>query len=277
MRVLITGASGYLGSRLLSKINKKKYSVFGVSLNGKGITKSYNLTSVVSITKMIRRSNPDCIIHCAGFVPTEQSGYKDSKKNMSNEIMTRNLLELTSCPVLYISSMTVYGGSHSGPFNEYLACFPETAYAQSKLDGERIIKGDGRGGFAVRIPVLFGLPRRSGLVHNLLMAAKNKADFYFPDTPILWSGMHVEDAADAILNLLPKINGRFTEVNVGYSGKLSLTTLVDTVNESYRTDIRVELEYPYFEFDLSRYKNLTSAALPNFRDSIEKAGAEIDK
>jgi nucleoside-diphosphate-sugar epimerase len=275
MTLLITGASGYLGSRLLNCINKKIFNVFSVSQNSNGAMQGYDLTCIDSVTRMIKKFNPECIIHCAGYVPSDMSGYRDISKNMSNELMTKNLLQSTSCPIIYVSSMTVYGSSHNSSIDESVECFPETAYAKYKLSGESLIKLDGREGFAVRIPGLFGLPRRSGLVHNLLMYAKYNTSFSSPESPIFWSGMHVADAADAILKLLPKINNNFLSVNIGYCGKLSINTLLEIINDLYKTDLRSEFEHPNFEIDLSLYRDLTSATVSTLREGIKKVGNEI--
>lgn len=275
MKLLITGASGYLGSRLLKGLNKKKFLVYPIRQNTKDGIQGYDLTCIDSVASLVKEFNPECIIHCAGYVPTDTSGYLDSNKNMLNELMTNNLLNLTSCPIIYISSMTVYGAHYQYSIKENLECFPETAYANSKLNGERLIEKDGRGGFAVRIPGLFGLPRQSGLVHNLLLSAKHNKNFSFPKAPVLWSGMHVEHAAEAVLNLLPKLNDLFTPINIGYSGKLSIDTLVEAVNKLLNTNLKSGIEHPCFEFDLALYRKLTSSSPLTLTEGIDKVGVEI--
>ena len=277
MKILITGASGYLGSILVNNIDDKDHEIFAVSLSGSPFTVGYDLTNIESVKTMMNWANPDCIIHCAAYVPDCEPGYNDIKLSSSNEQMVRNILSQSLCPILYVSSMTVYGSPSNLPVAEHSRCDPITVYAQSKLNSERLIKGSGRNGFAIRIPGLFGLPRKNGLVYNLLTAAKYNKNCVLPSKPELWSGMHVADTSQAILNLIPKIQDKFTEVNVGYNGLVSINTLVNLVNELYGSNITTACEHPNFEFDLSCYDNLTLVPASNLRKSLKTFGSEIDK
>ena len=276
MNILVTGASGFLGTRLLSELSNGSDTIYGVSSYGGETTAGCNLNIIDSVKALIDDVEPDCIIHCAASVPKKEADYQDDLGGKSNVLMTQNILEASFCPIIYISSMTVYGSCRNGPVSETEICGPMSQYAQSKLDCEHLIKISGRSGFAVRIPGLFGLPRESGLVYNLILSARTGRDISLPQTPLSWSGIHVVDAAQGIINLLPKMANSFSEVNLGCLGESSVNHLIHLVNDIYGSNIEATVKYPLFEFDLSRYQRLTALPSATLRQSLERFVDEID-
>lgn len=276
MNILVTGATGFLGRRLVTELECGFAHIFGVSTTGTETTIGCDLNSRDSVKALIDDCRPDFIIHCAAYVPRKSSDYQDNLLGKSNVFMTRNIVDTSLCPIIYISSMTVYGSSPSGPVCETDVCAPENHYAKSKFDCEFMIKESGRSGLAIRIPGLFGMPRQSGLVYNLVSSALTGNDITLPQAPISWAGMHVADAAKRIVNLLPKATKSFSEINIGCPGKTSVNQLINLVNDIFESNIETRIKHPVFEFDLTRYQTLTSLPAANLRQSLEHFGDEID-
>lgn len=276
MNILVTGATGFLGSRLVSELECSLHHIFGVSTNGTETTIGCDLNISDSVKALVDNCLPDCIIHCAAYVPRKSSDYQDDLLGKSNVLMTKNILDASLCPIIYISSMTVYGNSLNGPVHETDVCAPENYYAKSKFDCECMIKESGRTGLAMRIPGLFGMPRQSGLVYNLVSSALSGDDISLPQAPIYWAGINVVDAAKRIVNLLPKASKSFSEINLGCSGKTSVNKLIDLVNDIFESNIETKINHPVFEFDLTRYETLTTLPAANLRQSLKQFGDEID-
>lgn len=276
MNILVTGGSGFLGTRLLHELDHGFDKIYGVSSYGTETTVSCDLNLIDSVKGLVDDVEPDCIIHCAAAVPKKASHYQDDLRAKSNVLMTQNILNTSFCPIIYISSMTVYGHGISGPVSETEMCRPTSHYAQSKLDCERLIKESGRSGLAIRIPGLFGWPRQSGLVSSLIRSALTGDDIILPQTPISWSGIHVADAAQGIVSLLPKATESFSAVNLGCPGESSVNNLISLVNDIYGSSIESKVKHPVFEFDLSRYQTLTDLPVASLRHCLEKFGDEID-
>ncbi len=146
--ILITGANGFLGSRLCKKFVHEKYKVIA------GVRKSADLSLLErldikfrigdikkpeTLSEMVK--DVDFIIHNAGLVKA-----KSIKEFFEvNEQGTKNLFEAVKNyspnlkKIIYISSMAASGPSLNGhPVKESDTSNPITAYGKSKLAGEKI-------------------------------------------------------------------------------------------------------------------------------------------
>ncbi len=277
MRVLVTGAQGYLGKQVIKSLSE----INGITVLSSGRyheegVYNYDLTNAVQVKNLIKQTFPDRIVHCAANVPQKLNEHA----NQNNADLTLNMLdlvlEMSACPIIYISSMTVYGDEYSRPVREKDAGNATSAYGRGKLLGETHIEQDGRSGIAIRIPGLFGLPRKSGLVYNVLANLKNHQQPSLPQQPILWAAMHVFDAAQSIAKLsLAQYDERFEAINVGYSGPTSIEHMIDIAHKAYDVENKYQLKQPSFEFDLSRAETFGVVPTRSLEDALVSFGNEI--
>lgn len=196
MKILVTGADGYLGKYIIGKLWNSEIYPFAV------IHEQTDLSDIKQVSKCISEINPDRIIHCAAFVPQTLEEYNDDRNKLSLN-MFDNILSESECPIVFVSSMIVEK--------------PTTKYAKYKLIGENHLQASGRAGLTIRLPGLFGLPRRDGLIYNILQAIKNKQELTLSNDFEIWMGMHVDDAAEQIVNYaIGKIN-KYKLVTLDYS------------------------------------------------------------
>ncbi|MDD3731662.1 MAG: SDR family NAD(P)-dependent oxidoreductase [candidate division Zixibacteria bacterium] len=148
--ILITGANGFIGSRLCRKFIEEDFRVIaGVRktsdlslLDGLAIEYRYgDVTRPDSLPAMV--TGVDYIIHNAGLVKAK----KRKTFFEVNESGTRNLFEavLEHNPgikkIVYLSSLAAAGPSVAGrPVTEYDTPHPLTIYGESKLAGERVAR-----------------------------------------------------------------------------------------------------------------------------------------
>lgn len=74
LKILITGASGLLGSKIVKKTMDAGYKTFSGYLNNKpkfGQPLYLNLNNQSSISKTITQINPDIVIHCAALTDVD--------------------------------------------------------------------------------------------------------------------------------------------------------------------------------------------------------------
>ncbi|WP_448546859.1 NAD-dependent epimerase/dehydratase family protein [Thalassotalea fusca] len=270
MRVLVTGAQGFLGSHIVSRLAKQGIEVIGLT------RQDCDLSDLNQVKQTVSNLNAELIIHCAAFVPKSLLEYESETLTEKNILLIDNLLDSTDCPIVYISSMTVYGSNGVTLKKESESPYPESAYAQSKYQGELCLKRSERNALSIRIPGLFGDGRASGLIYNNLKKASQGAELSLPDKPLLWAAMDVEDAAQSIVKIIKqyRFNG-FDIINLGYSDAYSINKLVDIVNQLFNGKFSYDVVHPEFQFELTKLKELKANPEVVLFDAIQKYKGKI--
>lgn len=145
--VLLTGATGYLGSRV------------GAALGAAGIPFQV-LPGRLEDIRPASLQGLDAVIHCAGALRRRASNLESA-----NSQGTRCLLEGLSprTRIIFISSRSVYAGNGHEAVDERAPTTPRDDYGASKLSAERAIQSSGREFVIFRASGLFGHPERAGI------------------------------------------------------------------------------------------------------------------
>ena len=142
MRVLVTGASGFTGLRMIQfLLQQKGVTVTGLLRETPALTvdipsASYVIADLLdrdALFTTITGVNPDAIIHLAGLT----RGPLESLLS-TNVIGTKNLLEASfqinpDCRILVVSSSAVYGNPGAAPITESVPLHPLSEYGISKM------------------------------------------------------------------------------------------------------------------------------------------------
>lgn len=171
MKILITGATGFIGSHLakaLAKNNKisalvrKNSDINELKKLKTGIAYG-NLNDVNSLCRAVKGN--DVVIHCAAL----HGNYSYRQIYEANIIGTENLLkacEKSSVKkFIYFSSATTFGRIEGG--NEKSKRSPETDYAKTKLLGEKIAGDYMKKKLSVTIlipPLVYGCHKRASMI-----------------------------------------------------------------------------------------------------------------
>jgi len=165
--VLITGANGFVGSRLCQRLIDDGYSVIAGVREGCDATLIYDLdikyrfgdiTNPETLDKMT--ADVDYIVHNAGL--TKTSNYDNFF--LVNHVGTENLLNAAKKngslkKFILISSLAAVGPSKRGfPLDESASPHPLTAYGRSKLKGEEVVLkvADQVNSVILRPPAIYG-------------------------------------------------------------------------------------------------------------------------
>ena len=249
-QILVTGASGYLGSHVLLKLRE-----MGVKALGVGRTEQSDIFCDLRdklATKVLVEQYPDStIIHCAAAVPKSNADYSDEVAASESLEMVRNLVNVSPRALVFVSSMTVYPEGIIVAREEDAAQIGR-GYAASKFQAEQIsLKNESITTTILRIPGLFGSPRRSGvLFDSALTLARGGLPVLCSPLP-QWAAMHVEDAAEICVRAALASPSCSAVMNVGYSGRLSIVEAVTQLASLYGKKISTP-EPKWFAFDLSR-------------------------
>lgn len=162
MRVLVTGAAGFIGGNLMESLTTQGIEVIGVdnyssyydpSMKHAHIV-SGNLTSriheldicdEVEVTNLFNSFHPTHVVHLAAQGGVRASKIDPSPYLHTNQIGFLNVLNASENvkaeKFLYASSSSVYGDGLAAPYqeNEILAA-PKSLYALSKLSNELIAR-----------------------------------------------------------------------------------------------------------------------------------------
>lgn len=149
-RILVTGASGFVGTHLVKTLVKNSdFQVYG-TVYGQGTNlsnvlpasqiKSLDLTNAEATQNMIKDVQPDLIYHLAALSIVHDSLEKAGTFLTANLLMSYNLLESVrlhapSCRVLAICSANEYGlvDEKDIPIDEDTPLKPLNPYAVSKV------------------------------------------------------------------------------------------------------------------------------------------------
>lgn len=149
-KILITGALGYLGSRIASAINiSGRQIILGVSHNNTSIVpkelnhleiRKYDFSSIESCINLCK--DIDIVIHTSGL-NSDECFRSPSNAIIVNSLYTANLLEGIKhnqvSKFLYFSTAHVYSREMNGHINESTNPQNPHPYATSHLSAEKII------------------------------------------------------------------------------------------------------------------------------------------
>lgn len=142
MRILVTGASGFIGSHMAKSLADDGCEVVGcarIDCEIPGVElRSINLLDYGAVQSLLSSVRPDAVVHCAGCANVGKSVEDPVGDFQGNVTATQNLLfslnglGLNSTRVLFLSSAGVYGNPAALPITEEAALAPLSPYALHK-------------------------------------------------------------------------------------------------------------------------------------------------
>jgi nucleoside-diphosphate-sugar epimerase len=153
INILVTGATGFIGSHLCKDLVGEGYNVFGLFLEGKKQNVSFllkeknfhllkgDVRDFKEINKIIKGKKIKIIFHLAATLPKENDIEEPFRLFEVNAKGTLNLLNIAYRnkirKFIYASTSSVYSTPPEYlPVDEKHPTFPSTIYGASKLEGE---------------------------------------------------------------------------------------------------------------------------------------------
>ena len=167
MKILVTGASGLLGSKIVELAAKAGYDVFsGYFANPpkSGHPLRIDVGSEASISKAIAETKPNAIIHCAALTDVDRCEVeKDLAKKINvegTELVAKAAMR-EDAYLVFISTDYVFDGS-KGMYREDDETGPINFYGKSKLLGEKALEKINGNLLIARTSALYGDRPASG-------------------------------------------------------------------------------------------------------------------
>jgi GDP-4-dehydro-6-deoxy-D-mannose reductase len=255
--VLITGASGFVGQRLASRL-----SAAGVPVHlayGPRHENGIDLESVDAVNDMMRHVSPDVIVHLAAISSIGEA-IAVPRAVWANVRITDSLVSSLrgyskKVRFIFASTAEVYGSSFDlGPVDEEASLDPRNAYARSKVACEYLLRDAASERFEVVSLRLFnhsgpGQSRRFVLPSfaaqiAAIEAGKVRGPVLHGNLDTLRDFADIEDVLDAYSAVIShrEAQAGFSVFNVGTGRPVALRSILDTYIQLARTPIATKLD-----------------------------------
>jgi UDP-glucuronate 4-epimerase len=290
MRVLITGAAGFIGSHLSQQFSSDGYQVlaiddltdyYDISLkkarintfldNEKVKFSQVNICNRTEIEILIRENKPDLVVHLAAQAGVRLPTNQLHKYVDSNLLGFSNVLQSTvnnEIPYfLYASSSSVYGDRAAIPYTESEQnLHPNSFYGATKLANElltpTVVKNSATVARGLRFFTVYGPWGRPDMAYFRMIAnviSGSNFDF-FGDGTIERDFTYIDDAVSSVISLTKELQGRapgyYDVVNLGGGRPLSMNYLLESINKISKTEVK-----------FTRYSGNSSDAKKTMSDS----------
>ena len=256
IKILITGASGYIGSCLYFYL-KQKFRVLGVDkINNKfKLIKKCDLTNSKKLDRFLRKEKPNLIVHLAAQSLVDETINKN-KYYLNNVVATKNLVNVmkkNNLNNLIFSSTAALYKYNNKVLNEKSRINPKSTYARTKNECEKIIRNSKINSIILRF---------FNVCSSLQLKKKIIGEFHNPEThlipTIVYKNLlkqqiyvygnnyktkdgtcvrdyvHIKDICNAIeksIKFLLMSQNNFEIINIGSSYKKTNFEILDTVKK----------------------------------------------
>lgn len=154
-KILITGGSGFLGSRLAWFL-KDRYDML-LPTHGE-----LNVCREETVRAYMEEHRPDIVVHCAALSNTwycEQYPEESHKVNVQGAVRIAKACKLTGAKLIFMSSDQVYNGTPMpGALKEDDVLQPVNVYGRHKLEAEQRVLRNLPDSVGLRLTWMYDLP-----------------------------------------------------------------------------------------------------------------------
>ena len=279
MRVVVTGASGMIGSTLARVISRSgAYDVIGVGRRkfadgnpGFHYREFPDLSSEDAVRHLYADFCPDIVINCAGLTKHHPSGEDPVEALKTNALLPHFLSAeagTRKCRFIHISTDCVFKGD-KGHYLETSLLDAEDIYGKSKGFGELI--GDKH--LVLRTSTI---GHESGTSFGLLEWFLGTAGQCRGFSNAFFSGLPTIELANLLITFILPHNDLAGLYNIG-GKRIDKHSLLSIIADIYGHDIEI-IKDPGFvidrSLDSSKFLNKTGYKAPDWRELIEKMFAD---
>jgi dTDP-4-dehydrorhamnose reductase len=171
VRILVTGAAGMLGHRVVDDARARGWDAVGVDLP------DGDLTDPAVAQDLVEEHAPDAVIHCAAFTDVDGAEEREERALAINADASANVAAaaaMLNARIVAVSTDYVFDGALTGrPYVESDATGPIGAYGRTKLAGEAAIAGHNPNHAIARTAWLFGVGGKN-FCDTMLNAAQGR-------------------------------------------------------------------------------------------------------
>lgn len=168
MKILITGANGLLGQKLIALLTHEKDIEVVATSRGENVNfydlpeyhfRSLDITNREQVNEVIGEENPDVIVHTAAMTNVDACEQNQSECWEVNVVAVEWLLEAAkeiNAFFVHLSTDFVFSGSN-GPLAEDASPAPVNYYGKSKVEAELLVQQSEVKHAIVRTALVYGV------------------------------------------------------------------------------------------------------------------------
>lgn len=233
MRLLVTGASGFIGSRFCEMALEAGHEVVALVRAGK---------TVSAATRVVHGSLPydvpsaawagvNACVHAAAITTSAAAGESQAVNLEGTRFLLAQAKNAGIQRFVFISSQSAHENAVS-------------AYGVTKREGEQLVRGSGLPHAILRPGLVFG-PGEQGLFYRMRQSVRK-----LPVLPLLGGGkaavqpIYVDDLCLAILKCLDLPTGENAELNLGEPNAMTLRDFLQAIALAERGKAKAQLSVP---------------------------------
>jgi dTDP-4-dehydrorhamnose reductase len=169
MKILVTGANGLLGRKLVDLIRKGNDELLATN------RATLDVTNLAILSSTVQAFKPDVIINAAAMTQVDQCEQQRDecwKQNVGSVTNLVQVCEENDTHLIHVSTDFVFNGKE-GPLTESAIPDPVNFYGESKLEGERIISKSKVKAAVIRTILVYGVTSDMSRSNIVLWVKKN--------------------------------------------------------------------------------------------------------
>ena len=293
MNILVTGASGQLGTSL--RANSPKFKQGNFTFADERIL---DITRKNKVDVFLGRRRFDYIVNCAAYTDVDRAEREKEKARKVNVEGSKNLADAalkSGAVLIHLSTVYVFDGKSNVPYSEADAPCPLSIYGKTKFAGERAIRQTMCRTVIIRTSWLYShflfLREGKNFVRSIMQLGKKKKVLRIVADQI-GAPTYVEDLTNAILAVIENTGNKKKVIrspllyhfsNEGVASWYDFAkTIVSVKNLPCQVEPISTREYPTPAprpanslLNTSKIKSDFAIKIPYWRDSLEKCLASL--
>jgi len=214
MKILITGATGFIGKNLAEKLMEDGYDTYAIVrktshidfLKSIGVKLVYGDITKKEISESLFGYSFDVIYHCAGLVSIWNRKRLHRVNVTGSENICKLSVKLGVKKLIYLSSVSVVSGNETEPITDYLPYKATNIYGKSKLEAEKKVIEFRNKGLSVAIlrPCMVYGEGEPHFLSQLLFLLKHRSIPLIDGGKNKWHLVYIKNLVDALIMALKK-------------------------------------------------------------------------
>lgn len=293
MKLLITGAAGFVASSLIDFFNKYNPTIsitgidnfsYGYKERLKGLNLNFKEIDIKDFTESEKYiNNYDAVIHCAAIAPLPDNEIDPPKSYENNVVNTMRIADYCTrigCKkLIFFSSGAIYENDVKFPSEENIHHQTSLVYPTSKMCAEHALKAYSESyllnTYSLRLFNLYG-PRQDyfrkqpPLIGYLLSCIlSDQAAILFSSGEQRRDYIYIEDVYKIVNEIISRDDScYYTALNIGSGITYSVNEIVDFLKKISNKDLRIIRKEAKTYWD--KYPDLFNKELPLNKNLIDK-------